>query len=229
MLRPHFTRDKLSLTIGLKFNIVSILIGRTVFRFLKPALPIAGFGIVIIMASFVFVADATAQLKEKTGGKEKEKSPIVITSNKLFADNVKNIQTFEGNVVAKSGEMIIYSDKMIVYHIEKGEDRDKDKEGDIGGDIDRIEAYGNVKVIKGDRTIISDEAIYYESEEKMVFKGNPKAWRGDDVVTGSMITYFTGEDRSIVENSKVILMRKERSGGKSDRTKATEKKIPQRR
>ena len=122
------------------------------------------------------------------------KGPVVITSSTLTADNKARTALFEGSVVAKTETMTISSDKMRVHHTE-------------GGRITKIEAGGNVKLIKGERVITSDEATYFADEEKVVFTGQPKAVEGNNMVTGTKMIYLMKDDRSIVENSKVFMER----------------------
>ena len=122
-----------------------------------------------------------------------KKQPIVITAQTLTADNKNNTVVFEGSVVAKNEDIIIYSDKMVVSY------------DDSQGKITEIHAYGNVKVHKKERAIFSKEATYSEREEKIVFTGDPKAVDGENVVTGTQIIYFFKDDRTIVKGSKVIL------------------------
>jgi len=94
--------------------------------------------------------------------------------------------------------MTLYADKMMVYYSEE-------KEGSAS--IKKIEAEGNVKLIKGDRVVISKMATYFaEPEERVVFTGEPKATEGENVITGTKMTYYLKDDRSIVENSKVMLI-----------------------
>ncbi|MBI5025556.1 MAG: lipopolysaccharide transport periplasmic protein LptA [Nitrospirae bacterium] len=131
--------------------------------------------------------------KEQT---KTEKKPIIITSKTLTADNKTNTAIFEGSVVAKTEDITIYSDKMIVYS-----DNTRNK-------ITKIEASGNVRAHKKERAIFSKEATYYEEDEKIVFTGEPKAVEGENVVTGTKITYFIKDDRSIVEGSRAFLKKK---------------------
>ena len=121
------------------------------------------------------------------------KGPITITSETLTADNKAHTALFENKVVAKTTDLTIYSDKMLVFYNE------------TGGEVTKIEATGNVKVLKETRIITSNEATYFAGEEKVVFTGEPRAMDGDNVVSGSKIVYFTGTDRFWVENSKVVL------------------------
>lgn len=141
---------------------------------------------------------AFAQEKKTTS-----KEPTIITSEILTADNKAKTALFERSVVARKGEMTLFADKMLVYYSEeKG-----------SSNIKRIDAEGNVKLIKGERVVTSKFATYFaEPEEKIIFTGEPRATEGENVVTGTKMIYFMKDDRSIVENSKVLLI--ERRGGK---------------
>ena len=131
----------------------------------------------------IFVANATP-IEEK---------PIVITSQTLIADNKKNIVIFEGKVTAKNEDITIYSDKMEVSY------------NNSLGKITKIRASGNVKVVKNERTIFSEEATYIGEEEKIVFSGKPKAVDGGNVITGTEITYFFKKNQTIVKDGRVVL------------------------
>jgi lipopolysaccharide transport protein LptA len=120
------------------------------------------------------------------------KGPTVITSKRLLADNKKNFALFEGAVVAKNSDMTLHSNKMEVYY-------------DENGNVQKIIAFGNVKLIRAERVVTSEHAEYFTSERKVVFTENPKAVEGGNIVTGSKMTYLLDEDRSIVEDSKVYL------------------------
>lgn len=124
------------------------------------------------------------------------KGPVVITSTTLTADNKARTALFEGSVIAKSENMTLYSDRMLVYYTEAGK-------------ITKIEATGHIKLIKGERVITSDSAVYLAEEDKVIFTGEPRAMEGSSIVTGAKMTYYLKDDRSIVENSKVII-KKER-------------------
>jgi len=125
--------------------------------------------------------------------RKKVKGPITITSESLTADNKEHTALFEKNVVAKTTDMTIYADWMLVHYTEQG------------GDVTKIEAKGNVRVHRETKVITAGELTYHADEEKIVFTGSPRAIDGENVVTGSKITYYTKNDRSVVENSKVIL------------------------
>jgi lipopolysaccharide export system protein LptA len=129
--------------------------------------------------------------------KEGDKKPIVITSETLTADNKNQTATFEGSVVATTGEISIKSDKMIVYY-----DNSENK-------VSKIHALGNVTVKKEEQAIFSDEAMYLDNEQKIVFSGNPKAVEGENLITGNQIIFFLKDDRAVIEGSKLILQSSE--------------------
>lgn len=120
-------------------------------------------------------------------------SSMVITSQTLTADNKNNTAVFEGSVIARTDDIFIYSDKMEVSY------------DNSQGKIKKVHALGNVRVHKKERAIFSQEAIYLGEEDKIVFKGEPKAVDGENVITGTQIIYFLRDDRTVVEGSRVVL------------------------
>lgn len=123
-----------------------------------------------------------------------QKGPTVITSLTLTADNNSHTALFEGAVVAKTGDMTMYSDRMLVYYT-------------VEGKVKKIEADGHIKLLKGERIITSESAVYNADEEKLIFTGQPKAIEGNNIVSGSKMTYLIKENRSLVENSRVYMGR----------------------
>jgi lipopolysaccharide export system protein LptA len=129
--------------------------------------------------------------------KKNAKEPTVITSKTLTVDNRAKTALFEGSVVARKGEMTLFADRMLVHYSEK--------EGDSS--IKKIDADGNVRLLKGERIVTSRHAIYFaDPEEHIIFTGEPRASEGENVITGTKMIYFMADDRSIVENSRVLLM-----------------------
>lgn len=122
------------------------------------------------------------------------KGPVVITADTLSAESAKAL--FEGNVVAMTDDLKLCADRMRVFYSE-------------GSKVSRIEAEGNVRLIKGDRVVTSEKALFLAAEEKIILTGEPRAVEGENVVTGTKITYLIKENRSVIENSKVLLKRTE--------------------
>jgi lipopolysaccharide export system protein LptA len=147
--------------------------------------------ILLLLSVNVFSAE-----QKQTGREKKIKGPITITSKTMTTDNKAHTALFEHSVVARTTDMTLYSDRMLVYY----------EEGT--GNVTRIDAAGNVKVIKENKVITSNEATYYAGVEKVIFTGEPRAIEGENVVTGKIMTYLMDDDRFLVEDSKVILTKK---------------------
>lgn len=147
------------------------------------------FSLVISLLLPVYVCDAA---ERRLFGK----GPVVITSERLSADNKANTALFEGAVVAKTEEMTLYADRMLVFYSEKGA-------------IEKIEAAGAVRLVKRKQVLTAGKALYLSDRQEVIFTENPKAVNGGNVVIGEKIIYQINEDRSIVERSKVFLERAE--------------------
>lgn len=116
----------------------------------------------------------------------RQDQPITIKSNELSSDSKSRTATFSGKVVARQGDLTMYSDKLVVYYKEDG------------GDLDKVVASGNVRIVQGDRLATAREAVYQSVEQKIVLTGDPKVIQGDNTVTGKVITYFVDDERSVV-------------------------------
>jgi lipopolysaccharide export system protein LptA len=127
-------------------------------------------------------AHAAPESRKATSGQ-----PINIKSNDLTADNKGKTALFTGKVVAKQGDVTIFCDRMTVYY------------GAVQGDIDKIEADGNVRIVQENRTGTSAHAVYESKEGRITLTGgNPKVMQGTDTVSGKIITYLIDDDRSSV-------------------------------
>jgi lipopolysaccharide export system protein LptA len=112
--------------------------------------------------------------------------PITIKSNQLYTDSKSSTAIFTGKVVAKQQDVTIFADKLVVYYPEQG------------GQVDRVEAFGNVRIVQQNRLGTGEHAVYNNKEGKITLYDNPKVHQGNDVVSGKVITYFIGEEKSVV-------------------------------
>lgn len=131
---------------------------------------------------------ALAAPAEKSVRKDRPNLPITIKSNELTADNKGKTAIFTGKVVAKQGDVTIFSDKLIVNYAESG------------NEVDKVEAIGNVRIVQLNRTGISSQAVYESRDGRITLTGSPdpKVLQGSDSVTGKIITYYVDDDRSFV-------------------------------
>jgi lipopolysaccharide export system protein LptA len=112
--------------------------------------------------------------------------PITIKSNQLFSDSKTRTAVFTGKVVAKQQDVTIFADKLVVHYAEQG------------GQVDRVEATGNVRIVQQNRIGTAGRAVYENKDGKITLYDSPRVQQGKDVVSGKEITYFIGEDKSVV-------------------------------
>ena len=135
------------------------------------------------------VLQAPAAAVEKTPARRDQSNlPITIKSNELTADNRGKTAVFTGKVVARQGDVTIYSDRLVVNYGEKK------------GDVDKVEASGNVRIVQLNRTGYASEAVYERRYGRITLTGTPlpKVVQGMDSVSGKVITYFVDDEKSIV-------------------------------
>jgi len=141
-----------------------------------------------ILTFVLCLAFAGMVIAADSGSVERNKQPIHIKSNMLTTDSDKQTATFTGKVVARQADVTIYCDRMIIYYSEK----DKQQE------VDKIEGFGNVRVLQADKIGLGGHGIYLSKEGKIILDDNPKVYQGEDEVSGKVITYFLDTERSEV-------------------------------
>jgi lipopolysaccharide export system protein LptA len=147
----------------------------------------------------------------------KQEFPLHISAAQMEANQDQHVIIFSGQVKADYGDSTLYTDKLLVFYKPK-EEKPKVKgkspsppaantpptsplEG-LGGDqIDRIEAWGNVRYVQGDRVATGEKAIYYRDKDEIVLLGHPQVWRGEDYMKGSKIIMNLATKKVEVESS----------------------------
>lgn len=156
--------------------------------------------LLIILFNLLFPATGQTQVSQKEESQKADASAIVIKSQSLEVDNRKRIVVFSGQVDAKKEDMTINCEKMIVYYMDQPAEKESEKT-DVR--IDKIVATGKVKISRPDGALaMSEKAVYYENDEKVVLTGRPVVKQGNDFVEGSRITLYLKEKRSTVEGSE---------------------------
>ena len=117
---------------------------------------------------------------------ERNNLPIQIKSNELISDNTSKTATFVGKVSARQGDVTIYSDRLVINYAASNKE------------VEKVEAFGNVRIVQGNRHGESAHAVYDNKNGKIILDGNPKVAQGEDVITGKTITYFVDEQKSVV-------------------------------
>jgi lipopolysaccharide export system protein LptA len=116
------------------------------------------------------------------------REPLKIKSNTMHADNESKTATFVGKVVARQGDMTLYTDRLVITYSGSGEE------------LSRVEAFGNVRIQQGLRQAKGAHATYDPKLARIYLDGSPMVMQGDDVITGRLITYFVNEQASVVES-----------------------------
>jgi lipopolysaccharide export system protein LptA len=136
----------------------------------------------IFLLCLILVAVAPAAFAAPAASRE----PLKIKSDTLRADNENKTAVFEGKVVARQGDLTLYSDRLVISY--SGEARE----------LSRVEASGNVRIMQQNRQATGAHAVYEPKEARIILDGNPKVVQGDDVITGKLITYYVNEQKSVV-------------------------------
>ncbi len=138
----------------------------------------------------------SVQSEETVKSKSKPSQAIRITSDKMEANDEKGTVVFSGNVVAKKGNLTIYSDRLEVFYIQKKTADNKKRRS-----LKKIVVRGHVKIVQGRRKATANEAIYYKPQEKIVLLKNAQVWDGQNSIKGEKIVLYVNENRSVVESS----------------------------
>ncbi len=130
--------------------------------------------------------------------------PIDIVSDRLDAYNEKKLVVFSGHAVATQGDKIIKADRLFLYYKKDPHPQVPEKTGteNIGsaGDLEKIEAKGNVTITQGERIVTGNDAVYYQDAQKIIMLGNAVMREGRNVINGDRIVVFLDEDRGVVES-----------------------------
>ena len=155
-----------------------------------------------------------------------EQSPappeVIITSQSLVFKNQENMAIFTGKVVLTKGVFVMWADQMIVHFSGESPSSSAKKDGKVGTSssavspelptfgnraVSLVDATGNVLLQQGNKKAKSRKAVYHQREDMLVLTGDPEAWEEGYRVTGTKMTMFLKEDRSIVEGeSRVVII-----------------------
>jgi lipopolysaccharide export system protein LptA len=160
--------------------------------------------IFIFCALFILLISSTLQAKDNPAKTNKINSqePIEIVSDRMDAFNEKKLVIFSGNAVATQGDKEIKSDRLLLYYKKETGKKDKvgAKEVEGTGDLEKIEAKGNVIVTQKERIATGDEAVYFQDSGQIIMTGNAMLRDGKNLIKGDKVIVFVNEDRGVVES-----------------------------
>lgn len=124
-----------------------------------------------------------SKIKAKKGTKSNEGLPVLFESKSLKGTRSEGTIFLQDDVIISQGDMRMESNQATIYFHPKS------------NEVREIKASGKVKFFKKNsetgQTIKADarEAVFFNSEQKVQLRGEPKIWRGDDLMTGKQISY----------------------------------------
>jgi len=134
------------------------------------------------------------------------KGPVDITADQLVGHNKDCEAIYTGNAEAlqdtsrlRANEMDFFNKKLPNAHPAAGADADP-----TCGELDRMEAHGNVYYVTPDRVVKGDNAIYTADNTTIVMTGTEVvATQGKNVVSGTrlIINTTTGEATMVNEHT----------------------------
>ena len=124
-----------------------------------------------------------------SGGRE----PLRVDADSLEIRGAEHLVLFRGHVRAVQGEMELEADELEV----RVDPRTRD--------VQQAVARGSVRIRKGEVLATGALARYDAARGIVVLEGEPKVWRGKDVVAGRRITLYLAEDRTVVEGARAVL------------------------
>jgi len=150
----------------------------------------------LLMANNILYAQDSSDKKNLI----KKNEPIEITSDRMEAFNEKKMVVFSGNAKAIQGDITLKSDQLFLYYKNEPGKKNKTVTKEIGtsGDLDKIEAKGNVIIIQKERMGTGDEASFNQESGQIVMTGNAILREGKNTITGCKVIVYTNEDRGSV-------------------------------
>ncbi len=165
---------------------------------LMQMMVLSAVGMMLVLGPAQGRAAEGAKAKSLKGG-----GPIEIVSDRLDAYNEEKLVVFSGHVVATQADKVIRANQLFVYYKKTDDKAPKQaKTTTEAGDLDRIEARGNVIVTQKDKVVTGEKGVFYNDEQKIIMTGNPVMREGENVIKGDRIIVLLDEDRGIVESSK---------------------------
>ena len=149
---------------------------------MKPILTLAGIACMALAPQFA--------LAEKA---DRDK-PVNIEADRVSVDDVRKVQTFEGNVQLAKGTLVIRADRIVVQQDDDGYQRGVASGGSSSMPNFRQKREGLDEYIEGEAERIEHDA----KAEKTEFFGRARVKSGLDEVRGQFISYDARSEQYVV-------------------------------
>ena len=148
------------------------------------------------------------------GGTESGRTPLATPENPVFVDCDKgrmegSTQRFvcTGHVKMVRNTTTLTCDRSIGHYL-----------GKDATQVTRLECFGNVQAVDGERWARGDHADYDTVKEVLVLTGNPEARQGTNTMKGDRVVFYVDTDLIEVEKVKGVLESKGKEPGQKKPT-----------
>lgn len=174
----------------------------------------AMFGAGLAVALAFAAGAAQAQLSQQKG-------PIDITGDHMEVRDAEHVIAWKGRVEALQNDSRMRSDLLNIYYKAAGKGPRTAKASGPGagfGDIDRMEAQGDVYFVTPTEVARGDKAVYTAADNTIVITGNVVLTRGEDVGRGTRLVIDLATNHATLEGGptgrpRVIVYPKQNTQG----------------
>jgi lipopolysaccharide export system protein LptA len=151
-------------------------------------------------ALIVCVTAAQAQISGKGG-------PIDISADNFALDNNQKVATYKGKVELLQDQNRLRTDQLNIYFGSAPQNSGGQTAGanPLGGanwgDVDRLEAVGNVYFVTPTQTVRGDKAVYTKATDTLVVTGTVVALQGENVMKGSRLVVRVATGQTTMEGA----------------------------
>ena len=118
--------------------------------------------------------------------------PIEITADQLVTDSNSHTAEFSGKVTAIQGDTKVTADRLVLHY--GATTPGNEEQGQTT--IEKLEAFGNVRIEFDNRLAVSDQAVYTTSDRRLILTGpQSKVSSGRDEISGSEIVFDRNTDQ----------------------------------
>ncbi|MGD0274906.1 MAG: LptA/OstA family protein [Syntrophales bacterium] len=159
----------------------------------------------IFCAAFFFSPLRSFAAGEGQGVRLEKSGPIQIVSDRLEAFQDEKKVVFSGHTVATQTDKVIKADKITLFYRKDSKESTPRKTAESSnvyssGELERIEATGNVIITQGVRIVTGDEAVFFQDAQKIVMTGNAMLKEDKNIIRGERVLVYLNENRGVVES-----------------------------
>jgi lipopolysaccharide export system protein LptA len=145
-----------------------------------------------IAALILVLATAAAPFGAVWGEDGNRPEPIEITADQLVTDSNSHTAQFSGNVTAIQGDTKVTADRLVLHYGSATPGNEEPEQTNI----EKFEAFGNVRIEFDNRLAVSDQAVYTTSDRRLILTGpQSKVSSGRDEISGSEIVFDRNSDQ----------------------------------